>query len=419
MENSSDGLLFDEKARRIILAHYGIQNDPYDDLDSREVSEVTQEPYFTNETLMPMPEKSYAQELLDQPVPLASRIAHLVSYIDIEPSTHGELNTEYSIAKQIGAPVSWVKKRAIEIGIESTPSHFDPDDIPHNIYPSPSLELLREELRWHREIAELDTEVKVGEFGRLLGKTEEWSMKYASELGFVVNYVPSESGGRARMLPRVALGQLRHLILMFPPQDDWLTENEVSLVTGREPEWLASHLGRVGIMTQQRWSSLTGKLLHFYPPDTEEAYLRMKSELPQPAGNWLSAAGIARKLAMTDEWTSARLREINDSTAETRLNDINVPRLHYSPATVAIVEHIAEMAKGVPEIEDWYSVSSLSRAINMSDSWVARRLSYIASVPQLRRDSAYRIFAHYPPEALDELRQIQHVKLSDLRAGNL
>lgn len=419
MENSSDGLLFDEKARRIILAYYGMGNDPYSESVSLEAPKVTQEPYFTDETLLPMPEKTYAQELLDQPVPLASRIAHLVSYIDIETHTHGELNTEYYIGKQIGAPVSWVKKRALEIGLEVVPSNFDPDDIPHNVYPSPSLELLREELRWDHEIAKLDAEVKVGEFARLLGKTEEWSMKYASELGFLVNYVPSESGGRARMLPRVALGQLRHLILMFPPQEDWLTENEVSMVTGREPEWLTTHLGRVGIITQQRWSNLTGKLLHFYPPETEEAYLRMKRELPPPAGNWLSATGIARKIAMTDEWTTARLREINDSTAETRLNDINVPRLHYSPATVAVVEHIAETAKAVPEIGDWYSISGLSRAINMSDSWVARRLPYIASSPQLRRDSTYRVFAHYPPEALDELRQIQHVKLSDLRAGNL
>jgi len=418
MENSSDGLLFDEKARKIILSYYGVHNDPSDDFASREEPKVTQEPYFTNETLMPMPDKTYAQELLDQPVPLASRIAHLVSYIDIETYTNGELNTEYYIAKQIGAPVGWVKKRALEIGIEATPSHFDPDDIPHSIYPSPSLELLREEFRWHGEIARLDAEVKIGEFERLLGKTEEWSMKYAGELGFVVHYVPSESGGRARLLPRAALGQLRHLILMFPPQEDWLTENEVSIVTGREPEWLMTNLGRVGIMTQQRWSNLTGKLLHFYPPDTEEAYLRMKSDLPQPAGNWLSVTGIARKLGMTYEWTSARLREINDSTAETRLNDINVPRLHYSPATIATVEHMAERVKGVPEIGDWYSISALSQAIDMSDSWVERRLPYIASVPELRRNAACRVFMHYPPEALDELRQIQRVKLSDLRAGS-
>lgn len=419
MEKFGTGLLFDENAQEIIPASYSGDKDPYDSSQSSKEFTLDEEVLFTSETLMPMPEKTYCQELLDQPIPLSSRIEHLVTYVDVDTFTDGALNTEYYIANSIGSTARWVRKQALEIGIEATSVGIDPDGREQTIYPSPSLELLREEWRWHNEVKDLGAEVLVGDFERLLGKTEKWAIKYALELGFEMRYLPSQSSSRTRVLPYAALDQLRHLILMFPPQGGWLTADEVGEFSGRESPWLATHLGRVGITAERRWSSLTGRLIYFYPPNSKEALDRIKEELPQPAGDWLSALGIVRKIGMTEEWTFRRLHELNDTTAETRLNDINVPRLHYSPVTVAIIEQMANEAKAVPEIEDWYNISALSRAIGRGDAWVRRRLPYITSMPELRRDSTYCARMCYPPEALNELLKIQDIKLSDLRADSL
>lgn len=377
------------------------------------------EPYFTDETLMPMPDKSYFQELLDQPVPLESRTAHLVAYIDIDAIPVGEVNSEYFIARQIDSNPRWVRNKAAEIGLEVLNKGVDQSGVKYNVYDSPALELLREEWWWHNETCALDEEVMVKEFERLLGKTEEWAVKYAYELGFVVNYVPSPSGGRARMLPRTALGQLRHIILMFPPQQDWYTEFELSRVSGHDDRWLATHLGRVGVNTRPRWSDLTGKLLDFYPPESPDVIRTIEANQPKRAGNWLTAAGIARKIDMSDEWTTARLREGQDPTAETRLDDDNVSRLHYSPKTIARIEKLAAKVRSIPEISDWYTVSGLARQLGVKESWVRRRLPFLKSIPEPRRDSAYRVFACYPPEAIDELEKMRDMKLSDMRTSNL
>lgn len=418
MENSDLGPLFNEEAQRIILAHYGLDEDFLGVTEDAETPVAPGVPYFTDETRMPIPEKSYFQELLDQPIPLANRIAHFVPYLDIEALPPGTVNSEYTIAEQIGSTPSWVRGKALEIGLEVLSEEVDQNGAPYSVYDSPALELLREEWWWHSETRTLGELVQLKEFERLLGKTEDWAMKYAHELGVMVEYVPSKSGGRARVLPRTALHQLRHIILMFLPQQDWYTEHELSVESGHDARWLVAHLGRVGVNAELRWSDLTGKLLNFYPPESPSVIQEIEASRPKSAGNWLSAVGIAHKVDMTYEWTTARLREIQDPTAEMRLNDFNVPKLHYSPQTIARVEALAIEAKSVSEAGDWYSVSGLARVVGMSEPWVRRRLPFLVCTPERRRDPDYRIFMYYPPDAIGELKRMQGIKLSDLRTGN-
>ena len=367
---------------------------------------------------MPIPDKSHFQELLDQPVSLESRIVHLVAYIDIDEIPVGEVNSEYFIARQLDSNTRWVRSKAKEIGLKVLNKGIDQSGVEYNVYDSPALELLREEWWWRNETCVLDKEVMVKEFERLLGKTEKWVVKYAYELGVVVNYVPSPSGGKARMLPRTVLHQLRHIILMFPPQQDWYTEFELSQVSGHDDRWLATHLGRVGIHALPRWSDLTGKLLNFYPPESPDVIRAIEANQPRRAGNWLTAAGVARKIDMSDEWTTTRLRELQDPTAEIRLNDYNVPKLHYSPKTIARVEKLAVEIRNIPEINDWHTVSGLARQLDVKEPWVRRRLPFLKSIPEPRRDPSYRIFNCYPPGAITELEKMRNSKFSDVQIGN-
>ncbi len=370
---------------------------------------------FGKDTLMPMPEKSYFQELLDQPAPLENRIAHLIAYVDVDPLPEGEINSEYFIAKQIGSTPKWVNRKAQEISLVSSNSEFDQNNEMVDVYDSPALELLREEWRWHNETCDLDDYIKLSEFARLLGKPEDWAIKYAHELGVSVRYVLAPSGRKTRFLPRILLHQLRHIILTFPPQGDWYTEFELKKETGHDGRWLVSQLGRVGITTSLRWSDLTGKLLKFFPPESPDAVQNIESNLPKHAGNWLTGPEIARKIGMGEEWTNTRLREMVDPIAEDRLNVGNIIKLHYSPETIARVEQKAIEVMGIPEVGDWYNVSQLARGLVVNEPWVRRRLPFLGSTPEPRRDSVGHIRMHYPPEALEELRQMQGINLSDLR----
>lgn len=373
---------------------------------------------FGKDTLMPMPDKSYFQELINQPVPLENRIAHLIAYVDIDPLPEGEINSDYFIAKQIGSTEKWVKQKAQEIGLLPSNSELNQNNEKVNVYDSPALELLREEWRWFTETRDLDDYIKLSVFERLLCKDEDWAIRCAHELGVSVRYILPPSGRKTRFLPRTLLHQLRHIILMFPPQGDWYTEFELIKETGRGGKWLVNHLGQVGISASLRWSDLTGKLLKFFPPESPDAVKTIESNLPKPAGNWLTGPAVARKIGMREEWTFTRLREMDNFVSENRLNDGAIIKLHYSPETIARVEQKAIAVMSVPEAGDWYRVRDLKRELGVSDSWVRRRLPFLTCIPEQRRNFVDRIFTHYPPEALEELRIMKGISLSDLQARN-
>lgn len=108
-------------------------------VDSESIVDTT----FGEHTRMPLPEKSHLQEMLEIPIPLSHRVAHLIPYI--EPTAR-RIGID-AIASKIGADRNWAKRTATTIGLVPGVSRIEAGE-EKTIYPHLSYELLLEEWEW-------------------------------------------------------------------------------------------------------------------------------------------------------------------------------------------------------------------------------------------------------------------------------
>jgi hypothetical protein len=359
----------------------GPDTQPLRVIDSEEIVDVR----FSDATRMPMPERSYAQEQLDIPIPLENRIAHLIPYI--EPIS--ELLGAHAIGRRIGAEVSWVKRTAERIGIKPIVS----DDSVTSVYPVLTLELLEEEWQWYQAYETLDDRLSTYAISMFLAKSKKWVTYRANELGIFPKHERAVTGHMAYTYPKTIIPQLRHLILITPPEEDGYTDGELSRLTGQDEKWIQSRLFEAGILATQRQAYGSGRIFRFYPNESL-AHIKALAAERKPAGEWLTAKAMALRLRRSEGWVKRRLGDYVH-LAELRQDDTGKSVLHYPPIVFEALKSDSEVGADLPRSDTRLALTALAASINKKPSWVQNRLRFVDASTDERLNSNNQAYNYY------------------------
>lgn len=349
-----------------------------------------------DETLLPFPDKTETQELLELPISLESRIAHLSSYNESSLEPHSEAQ----IRASIGAPERWVNRTAEHIGLQTASRLNTKNHLPETVYISPGLELLAEEFQWHTKYAQLDDKISEHVIELLVNRDPVWIRAMAEELEIYPDLIQDAPQHFKRLYPKKLATQLRHIILLYPPAHSELTVHTLAQKYSAKWDWVKRRLDKSGFTPKQMWSPHTHELLYYYPVECDDFIGQAVVEKAPPAGDWLTAHGIAKKLSRTFDWVTQRLIAYKE-TSEMRLDDRGAEAPHYPPEVVAILEQEANAENAYPDAGTFLALTALAKSINRSPLWVQNRLPYTDISPELRWNTQprqRRLREYYDPE---------------------
>lgn len=356
-----------------------------------------------DETRMPLPERTYTQELLDIPIPLENRLAHLIPFIEPIAGVH----TQYAIANKTGANPDWVVRTAEQIGITSVSEGIDDEDRLRR-YASPALELLQEEWDWYQAYKELDDQLTETAVARFIAKSPQWVRKNAHELEVYLNE-DSVVAGRVRLTyKKTIIPQLRHLLLIFPPAEDWCTKQDLIELSGKGWPWIDKQLKKVGIVVQTRRSELSGSVNELIAPEAREYLTEIKAGLPDPAGNNLTIEGISVKIGRSAHWVIPRMPLGYESMGKYKIDDKGRVGLHYPPK----IWQQLELLSRSEEADSRLALSALAKRIDKSPQWTESRIPYTSFVVE---ETGYRSPVRFDDGLVDELKAIIEEENSDTR----
>ncbi|MBC7459141.1 hypothetical protein H7200_00285 [Candidatus Saccharibacteria bacterium] len=347
---------------------------------------------FSEETRMKIPDQTHAQELLEQPIPLENRIAHLLPYL--EPTA--EIYSRFVIARKIGSPADWVQKVALRIGIQPITNTLDEEGV--ESYPPYSLELLQEEWQWYQSYKELDDYLTEYAISQFVARSPQWVRKTAADL----EVYPTKAVVFKRfrtVYPKTLIPQLRHLLLVYLPSEDWYITKELEEATGHDWGWVARKLKASGIQSQKRRSALNGGIFDYYPPEALEYLKQLNMDLVEPAGDWLTIQGMADKLGKSYKWVISQLADMQESP-ELKLSSRARDEEHYPPE---VCQKLSEKSATLIEVGDYFAVDTLAKYIGKSGQWVRNRLQYTDAIPEDRVDVTGSVHEYYPPDTIEKL----------------
>jgi hypothetical protein len=373
-----------------------IDTQPIPVVDSEEIVDVP----FSEATRMPMPERSYMQELLEMEIPLAHRIAHLIPYVE----QTAELLSAHAIAQRIGADDAWVRKIAKRIGIKTT-SDLNQYGVETEFYPPLSLELLEEEWLWYQSYQELDEYVSTYRVGEFVARGIPWVKRMASELNVYAVYKRINTGRMAFAYPKTLIPQLRHIILMILPEEDTYSLGDLSRLTGEDEDWIKNRLSEKGVEPERRTASKDNRIMNRYLSSSLKVVIDAIVERPAPAGEWLTEFDIAKKLSKSEDWVHIRLKKYT-SDAVLKQSNSGKSILHYPPYVFDELKLEAEKVEAYPDAGDYLTLKGLARAVGKSTLWVVHRLPYIDVVSEIRLNKVKRPLDHYPPKTVNALLEL-------------
>lgn len=365
------------------------------------INEVEQ---FDVSTIMPIPENTYYQELLLQPIPLENRIAHLIPHVELTAVKH----VAHSIATKLGVDKKWVINTALSLGIE-TQAEIKINGGTREVYPPLTLELLEEELGWLRAYESLNEQVSAFTIGQFLARHPDWVRYMAAELE--VYHTPKmklESGIRGYGYPKQLTLQLRHLILLTPHAADRLTLDTLAGITGREKNWIERKLKERGVEHDQRRSLLSGTIVRHFPPESLDIINEITENEPAPAGNWLTVGTMARLIGKDYEWVQVRVQKKYLDQAAFRLDDDHKKKIHYPPEVFGLLQQEAKEAESyeIAGTND-LALSALARQLGRDQKWVVARLPYTTVDPIVKRNPVNnRLLSYYSEDVVGILLEL-------------
>lgn len=348
---------------------------------------------FSEQTRLNIPELSHAQELLLTPIPLENRIAYLLPYI--EPTA--EVFSVTRAARHIGASSEWVLSVSRSIGLEV----FEQDDGTSTVS-SIGLHILKEEREWQEAFNELSEYLSSGAIGKFIARSESWVEQTANELAVFPERVILANGQVGAGYPKKLIPQLRHILLVVPPAEDYLTYDALAEMTGRKKEWIIRRLGERGIQPVERRSIVSGKLAKHVIAESLEIIQELIQHPPKPAGNWLTIGAMEALIGAEYEWLQHR---VNDDIAEERLGDDQRPRKHYPPEEVERLKVAFNIFNQFEyaTAED-LTLFGVAKRTGHTQRWVSARLPYVSAEPyQKRNPTNNRLLTYYHKSIVDAL----------------
>lgn len=383
---------------------------PMQFVDREEIVDVLA---YSKETRIPIPDRTYTQELLDVPIPLENRIAHLIPYI--EPIAG--VRTQYMISTIIGASASWVVRAAEYIGLEPLVNGTDRGSLVRH-YTPPALELLQEEWDWYQSYKELDDQLTETAVGMFVAKSVHWVRKTAHELEVYPIDKVLKTGRERYTYKKTLIPQLRHILLVFLPAEDWCTKQELIELTGKDWPWIKKQLIKTDIKVMPRRSPFNGGVYDYIAPESREYLNSIKTNLPKAGKRTIHYSEAVRQpleeKAKT-EGTDKRLARIAIARAvgkswdwvESRLPYVGIET--YEEGSPVYREPEEEIIKGLKKIAEEeaadtrLAIYEIARILGHSSYWVKARLPFTTISPEEKRGKQYDVFEL---EIIDQLRAL-------------
>jgi len=360
--------------------------------DNDHYFQVVDTAYRAESVRILLPEKSYLQELLDEPIPLQTRIAHLIPYV--EPTA--EVYNARAIANYIGATQNWVMSTARAIGLS------DDTHKPSDAYPPLALALMEEEWAWAQSYEDLNDQLAPNAVSKFIARHVDWVEQTANELAVFPTLTQLGSGKIKRTYPKELIKQLRHIILVVPPADDWMTIGEIAAVTGKNKKTVKKIIESSMTEFEERRSHRGGHLARHYPLSAFDLVVRVIENARPPAGDWLTIRALSLRTGKSEKWVEDILRVRFAELSERRLDDAHVERTHYPPEVLDFLESLVEQ---YGERDGWMTVASISKLLGKEDDWVVKRIN--EQFLEERRtlfDSSGKTATHYPETVVNALR---------------
>lgn len=346
------------------------------------------------ETRMEYPLMSYEQELLMTHVPFKNRVAFLSDYVkpDAQHMTVDEIANRLNVSKG-----------RIETLAGNMGANFVHESTKGETYELYTFEVIEEEIIWQKVEASLEEYVSAYVLAEHLAKSEVWVQRTAYSLG-IYPEERHEGNRRTIVYPRELLGMLRTVILHTPPANELYSIDETEVLVGKDRQWITRMVSEHELLWETRLLSMARKKGVHYPEETVDALKALASELPPPAGDWLTVSQLGRATGRTKEWIRSHLGSYAD-VGEFRIADNNKIELHYPVEALEYLKRI--IAELPPYAGDWVTVWGIAQKLHRSVPWVQKHIVEFESLAEFRlTNRGNRPLLHYPPEVLEAMTYI-------------
>jgi hypothetical protein len=364
------------------------EKEPYD-YETAEGSEIfLVDVCFDETTHLHPPEQSYLSELLDRPIPLHHRIAHLIPYVDFSDSR----KPMSEIVREIDVDLDWAKRAAARIGIEAHTSVVNHEE--RAVYPGFTAALLEEEWAWKQAYDKLQDQVSLTKVAEFVARRNDWVKRITNELGEFPDFVNVHGRAFGYFNKKIIL-DLRHIILSFMPAEEWMTTTAMAKFLGRKVEWVQHNLSKGQFESEERWG-IDGRLRDHYSPEALNYLLDLKNETVPRAGNKLTITAIAARLDRTFEWVELRIKAYFPNEGTDMLDDRGRPSLHYGEEVVRALETLSQEDEALPyATPEHVALSGLARVLGHTQRWIEHRLPYTDISPIRLRNPVNNVPGQY------------------------
>lgn len=330
---------------------------------------------WPRETLMPLPEMSYEQELANTPVPFQNRVDFLSIYI----KQSVQRRTDSEIARKLGIGLDAVHRMAERVGAQSCV--LESGAIEYEPYVR---EVIAEELYYQRNYDELAEYVSAPELSSYVGRDVRWIRRSTYALGYYPEPKTMKRGREDGGYPKRAALMLRNLLLHTPPANEHYALIEIKQATGRGSNWIRSLMEKEELSTSLRISATDGRISPHVTQEVFDLIVHASEQLPPPAGDWLTAHRITVMLGANIHWVKAQLEGYKE-VAKYLTADNNEVLLHYPPEVYAILKAEYEKPSEYKPPEGRVTEKALAIKMGRTVRWVQNRREFIEQFGDTRK----------------------------------
>lgn len=323
-----------------------------------------------------MNEKLLATDILSQPIPIEARL----TFAEIDEG-HVAWRHAAAIARSLDVHENTVRRNATFLGLPYKEEHEPSSGKNSKYYPPYAESVINEELEWKKTYNTLPSRVNATTIAENIARSYGWTAQTLIDLGL--------QPGKDGLYPRTAVNKLRHICMFVPMDDGWYNLAQLELITGANREWIERRLAEAGHEAQHRRSSLTGRILVHYDPSSAQTVLQALKERPSAAGDWLTNLAIARLSGRTEKWSKIRLEPHSD-LGLIKLDDMNVPRIHWSPGIARMLIEESERLRLLPDGNNFLNISKFARKLGHVTNRVVQILDEMGIQAQEYRDKKGR-----------------------------
>lgn len=330
-------------------------------------------------------------------IPLEYRLIHL----NIDTSAVYPKVTAGTIANSLGLDGNQVMRALVKYDIPSESLFNERQQQNFDYYPFYITDLIRGQREWREWYLSLPQRMNAHHIAEAVGRSYGWTIKILRD-----NY-PNASqqsfGHRSRLYPRAAVEKLHEMTLSTTPDVSWYSVPQLEELAGHDREWVLNRLARTTIRPEQRRHPIIGREYSYYPPDSVDVLEEASLQVPEPAGDWLTASGLERFTEKSYNWITKRLEGKYIALGEPRLDDMGVERIHYPPSVADALMHEHAAVQAHEKAGDWATISTLSVRLGMHAVTLTKLTREISAESEMRLDKKDRLKQHFSPQAQEQL----------------